>query len=306
MGDVEACCNIRDCFTAPQQRGACWRARGQGSGKLDTGAIEREIGKAGEMKGEVYKISLPRTDLTVIIDGVKIEPRVALGSWMAFKSTPAGTVAHGDLVLTEEEAYPVLAELEAQGLRITGLHNHLLRESPRLVFLHFWGTGDETTLARGLKRALSHTKTPIMPAKEAARDEAFPEAESIQNVLGQKGQVKKGILEVSLPRPEKIVTTGVEVPPPMGMATSIKFQPAGDGTVAVTGDFVLTGDEVNRVAKALAEHGIQVTALHNHLVHETPGLYFMHFWAKDTPEKVAKGIKAGIEAMERRGTEHHG
>lgn len=268
---------------------------------LDTTAIEREIGKAGESKGDVYKISFPRTDLNVIVGGVRVKPGLALGSWMAFRATGGTTIVDGDLVLTEDEIYPVLRELQQHGLTVTAIHNHLLQESPKIVYLHFWGEGDAAKLAGSLKQALRRTKTPLTSSTdEPTQAEDRFDTEQIQHILGQKGALKQGVLHVSVPRPEKITVHGVELPPSMGMATAMNFQAASDGKVAATGDFVMIGEEVNPVARALAEHGIRVTALHNHLLHDSPDLFFMHFWAHDTPEKVARGLKAGLDAMEKK------
>ena len=267
---------------------------------LGTTAIEREIGKAGESKGDVYKISFLRTDLNVIVEDVKVRPGLALGSWMAFRATGGTTIADGDLVLTEDEIYPVLRELQQHGLKVTAIHNHLLQESPKIMYLHFWGEGDAAKLAGSLKQALGQTKTPMTVSKdENTKTEDGFDAEQIQQTLGQKGALKRGVLHVSVPRPEKITVHGVELPPSMGMATAMNFQAAGDGKVAATGDFVMIGEEVNLVARALTEHGIKVTALHNHLLHDSPDLFFMHFWAHDSSGKVAQGLKAGLDAMKK-------
>jgi len=266
---------------------------------LDTATIAREIGKAGESQGDVYKIALPRTDLQVSVEGVKLKPGLALGSWIAFKPAGQGAVAHGDLVLREDEVAPVVQELEEHGVQITALHNHLIHDTPHVMYLHFWGQGEDRALAKQLKQALSKTKTPIGEAKkgETPAEEVGFDPDQIQATLGQKGTVKNGVLHVAVPRPETVTEHGVELPPNMGMATAINVQGAGAGKVAATGDFVMTRDEVNRVAKALAENGVMVMALHNHLVHSTPDLYFMHFWANDTAEKVSKGLRAGLDAM---------
>ena len=268
---------------------------------LDTAAIEREIGQAGERKGDVYKISFPRTDLNVTVDGVTVKPGLALGSWMAFRPTGKTTIVDGDLVLTEDEIYPVLRELQQHGHKVTALHNHLLQESPKIMYLHFWGEGDAAKLAGSLKQALGQTKTPTTGSKdENTKTEDGFDAEQVQQILGQKGTLKRGVLHVSVPRPEKITVHGVELPPSMGMATAMNFQAAGDGKVAATGDFVMIDEDVNSVARALTEHGIKVTALHNHLLHDSPDLFFMHFWAHDTQEKVAQGLKAGLDAMKKK------
>jgi superfamily II DNA helicase RecQ len=267
---------------------------------LDTMAIEKAIGKAGELKDDVYKVSLPRTDLSVSVKDVRVKPGLALGSWIAFKETGRQAVVDGDLVLTEDEVGPVFEKLRKEGVEVTALHNHLIGESPRVMFLHIAGKGDAARLAKAIKNALSLTKTPIEAAGKTAPEEAGFNTEQIQEALGYKGHVKGGVLQISIPRPEHINMEGVTLPASMGMATAFNFQQAGEGKVAATGDFVMTRDEVDRVTKALAENGIAVTALHNHLVHGTPDLYFMHFWANDSAEKVAKGLKAGLDAMKKK------
>jgi hypothetical protein len=272
-------------------------------GTLDSTTIASVIGKAGETQGDVYKISLPRTDLQVSVEGVRLKPGLALGSWIAFKSVRQGVVAHGDLVLGEDEVAPVVRELEEQGVQITALHNHLVHEDPHVMYLHFWGQGEAGTLAQHVKHALNKTKTPIGEAKkgETPAEAVDFNAEQIQIMLGQTGQVKNGVLHVSVPRTEPITESGVELPPTMGMATAINIQGAGTGKVAATGDFVMRENEVNDVARALTAHHIQVTALHNHLAHSAPVLYFMHFWANDSAENVSKGLRAGLDAMNKKG-----
>ncbi len=265
---------------------------------LDTAAIARAIGRAGQMIGTVYKISLPRTDLQVSVNGMKIRPGLALGSWMAFEPVGGQAAADGDLVLTENEVNGVISRLEQAGLEVTAVHNHLLNETPRVMYVHFFGRGDAAQIARGLKAALSATQTPLTETG-AGGEAGLSEADRIQQILGLKGTVKGGLLSLSSPRSERITMMGVELPPSMGMATSMNFQEAGGGRVAATGDFVLAGDEVNPVIRALREHRIEVTALHNHMIHGSPELYFMHFWANDSAETVATGLKAALDAMKR-------
>lgn len=268
---------------------------------LDTAAIEREMGKAGESKGDVYKIGFPRTDLKVTVEGVKVKPGLALGSWIAFRQTGEAAIVDGDLVLTEDEIYPVLREIQQHGLKVTALHNHLVQESPKIMYLHFWGEGDVSKLGGGLKKALSRTKTPLTPPpdEDMKAEDGF-DVEQIQHTLGQKGDLKRGVLSVSVPRPETITVHGVELPPSMGMASVMNFQAAGNGRVAATGDFVMIGDEVDAVAQALTDQGIWVTAIHNHLLHDSPDLFFMHFWAHDSSEKVAQGLRAGLDALKKK------
>jgi hypothetical protein len=288
-------------FASPVQ------AETRSSSTLDTKVIEQAIGKPGELKDDVYKVSLPRKDLSVTLNEVQLKPGLALGTWIAFKRAGGNAVMHGDLVLTEHEVGAVFTHLRKVGIQVSALHNHLIGETPKLIFLHIEGKGDEGKMATQIKEALSLTGTP-MEAQLAsaatiemstASEEADFDADVIQKELGHKGKIKDGVLHVSVPRPEPIKLHGALLPPSMGMATVLNFQTAGGNKVAATGDFVMVSEEVDRVTKALAEHGILITALHNHLVHGWPDLYFMHFWVNDSPEKVARGLRAGLDAMKR-------
>ena len=271
---------------------------------LDTGAIDRAIGKSGQaMPGDVYRVAFPRTDLDVTIGAVKLKAGFALGGWAAFKANGSSAVAHGDLVLTGTEINPVISTLQQHGFDITALHNHLINETPHVMYLHFWGQGSAPSLAAALKEALSKTKTPMgaappAPTATTGAADALP-ADQIQQAIGLKGTVNNGVLSVSQPRPETIQMMGVTLPPSMGMATSINFQSAGPGKVAATGDFVMVADEVNKVARALRQHDIAIAALHNHMLHGTPELYFMHFWAEGDATTVATGLKAALAELKR-------
>jgi hypothetical protein len=269
---------------------------------LDTAAIDHAMGKSGTVMGDVYRISLPRTDLNVTVDGLKLKPGFALGSWAAFKSAGPGkgAVVHGDLVLLDTELNPVISGLQQHNFQITAIHNHLLNETPAVKYMHYWGEGDAAALARDLKDALGRSMTPFTAAASAASPAAddLP-ADAIQQAIGLKGSVNNGVLAVSQPRPETISMMGVTLPPSMGMATAINFQSAGNGKVAATGDFVMVADEVNKVAKALRDHGISIAALHNHMLHGSPELYFMHFWAVGDPQTVGAGLKAGLAELKK-------
>jgi hypothetical protein len=277
------------------------RAQQSATGGLDTSAIDQALGLKGQMQGDVYRVGIPRTDLSVMVHGIAIKPGLALGGWAAFRRAGDRAVVHGDLVLTDPEVNPVISKLQEGGLQITAVHNHLIEETPSLMYVHYWGEGAEGALAAALRTALQTTKTPLTaapapPAGAAPPDPGF-DADAIQRTLGKTGTVRGGVLAISIPRPEKIIMMGVELPPAMGMATALNFQAAGAGKVAATGDFVMIDDEVNSVAKALRSHGIAVTALHNHMLHGTPMLYFMHFWAEDTAQNVAAGLKAAIDLL---------
>ena len=268
----------------------------QTTAPLDTNAIAQAFGVQGQMQGDVYKVTLPRSDLSVTVGGVKIRAGLALGSWAAFRRAGNDAVAHGDLVLLDREVNPVISALQAGRIDITAVHNHLLDETPHVEYVHFWGRGREADLAATLKTALGRTGTPFGAAPAAAAAADFPEADAVQKALGKTGAVRNGVLGVAVPRPEKIMMMGVELPPSMGMAIAMNFQAAGDGRVAGTGDFVLTAEEVNPVARALRQHDIAVTALHNHMLHGSPDLYFMHFWALGTPDAVGGGLRAALDA----------
>jgi biotin operon repressor len=265
---------------------------------LNTAAIDQALGLSGQRQGDVYRVGIPRTDLRVSVHGIVIKPGLALGSWAAFRKAGARTVVHGDLVLLDSEISAVISALQDGGLQITALHNHLIEETPSLMYLHYWGEGAEAALAHTVRTALATTKTPLTaaPSPAAQPDPGF-DAGAFQKAIGRTGAVRGGVLSMSVPRPEKIMMMGVELPPAMGMATAINVQSAGAGKVAATGDFVMLDDEVNPVAKALRAHGIAITALHNHVLHGTPALYFMHFWAKDAAPNVAAGLKAAIDLL---------
>jgi biotin operon repressor len=263
--------------------------------QLNTKAIDQIIGRSGELKGDVYRIGLPRTDLKVTADGEQIKPGLALGSWMAFKRTDNHAMVMGDLVLLESEINPVLSKLEDNGIEISAIHNHLLNEQPRVMYIHYMGHGDEEKLARAMKDALALSATP-MGATPSASPAASPfDWSKVQEALRIKGNERGGVLQVGVPRKETITTAdGTEVPAFMGTATAINFQSTSKG-VAITGDFALTANEVNPVIRELRKSGIQITALHSHMLDESPRLFFMHFWANDEPLKLARGLRAALE-----------
>lgn len=262
--------------------------------QLNTKAIDQIIGRSGELKGDVYKIGLPRTDLKVSADGEPIKPGLALGSWMAFKRTGNHAMVMGDLVLLESELTAVLSKLEDGGIEISAIHNHILNEQPRVMYMHYMGHGDEEKLARAMKEALALSGTPMGAPPAASPAASTFDWSKVQDALGVKGNERGGVLQVGVPRKEKITTAdGTEVPPFMGTATAINFQPTSKG-VAITGDFVMIASEVNPVIRELRKAGIQITALHSHMLDESPRLFFMHFWANDEQVKLARGLRAAL------------
>lgn len=269
---------------------------------LDTVAIDRALGRSGQaLAGDVYRVAFPRTDLKVAVGDVTVKAGLALGSWAAFKAAGDSAVVHGDLVLLDNEVNPVISALQDHGFDITAVHNHLLNETPAIMYVHYWGHGSAAMLAASVKDALARSKTPLAaptaPAAPSGPDD-LP-ADRIQQAIGLRGTVTNGVLALAQPRPETILMMGVTLPPSMGMATSINFQSAGGGKVAATGDFVMLADEVNKVARDLRKADIDVTALHNHMLHGTPELYFMHFWGEGDPMKIAAGLKTALGELKK-------
>lgn len=267
---------------------------GMAATTVDAAAIESAIGRSGQtMDGGVYRVAFPRSDLSVKIGGVELLPGFALGGYAAFIPAPQGVLAVGDLVLLDREIQPVMESLERSGFQVTALHNHLRNERPHVMYLHFLNTGDGGTIAKNLRAALALSKTPLGPASRTAPQPLSFE-KTIEQGLGRSGKVAGKVLSVSAPRAEPITMDGVTIPPAAGVATAMNFQDAGGGKVATTGDFVLVGSEVAPVQQALLAHGFEVTALHSHMIDDTPHLYYMHFWAVASPAAIAAGLKDAL------------
>lgn len=280
--------------TGPQQQAST----------ADWKSVEQALGKAGSMQpGDVYKVSFPRSDLKVAVAGVELKPALALGTWVAFKRMGEMTVVMGDLVLTENEVTPVLSKLQQGGVDATALHNHVLNESPRVMYMHIHAMGDAVTIAKAIHDALALTKTPFAASHSTATAEIGIDTKQIDQIMGQSGKVNGGVYQFSIARADEISDTGMMgghnmiIPPAMGLAQAINFQPTGAGKAAITGDFVLLAGEVTPVMKALRENGIEVTAVHSHMLTDNPRLFFMHFWANDDALKLARGLRAGLDKV---------
>src|SRR5207253_11206783 len=227
-------------------------------------AVEDAMGRSGQVQPDgTMKFSMPRKDLKVTVDGADVKPGLALGSWAAFQESKGQTVVMGDLVLTEDEVTPVMDKLTAGGIEITGLHNHLQHESPRVMYMHIHGRGEAAALAKSIHDALAETKTPPASPAPPAVPELGIDTKQIDAILGHAGKNNGGIYQISVPRAEPVTEAGMTTANSMGIATALNFQPTGDGKAAITGDFVLIGSEVNSVIKALRANGIAVTALHS-------------------------------------------
>ena len=263
---------------------------------VDWKDVDATMGRPGQDQPDgTHKYALPRKDLNVTVNGVQIKAGLALGAWVAFKPMARGdATVMGDLVLTEDEVAPVMQELQSGGIEITALHNHLIGEMPRVMYMHIHGHGNAASLGKAIHMAVAKTKTPdAVPA--AAPPDLDIDTKQIDQILGHSGKNNGGIYQVAVPRSEHITEDGMVVPNSMGVATALNFQPTGGGKAAIAGDFVLLGKEVNPVIKALRENGIAVTALHSHMLEEQPRLFFMHFWANDDAVKLAKGLRAALD-----------
>ena len=270
---------------------------------LDSAAVAQAMGRAGVVQpGDVLRFNMPRSDLTVLVDGIQLKPALALGSYVVFKATHSGALAMGDLVLQESEIEPVMAKLEEGGIDVTALHHHVLRQTPPIYYMHIHAMGDAVTLAQAIRAAVALTTTPGPSAP--APSTSLLDTAGIARALGTSGKLNGVVYQVTVPRPETIREAGVVLPPAMGVATAINFQPTSGGEAAIAGDFVLLADEVNPVIRALRGHGIEVTALHNHMLHERPRLFFMHFWAVADALRLAQGLRSGLDAIGRRDGRH--
>lgn len=259
--------------------------------------VDQALGRKGaELPGGVHKYGLPRSDLRVTVDGVAIKPALALGSWVAFQPSGDDAMFMGDLVLTDTEISPVMQRLIEGGIEITAIHNHLLRTSVPVFYMHVGGHGDPAKLAETLRAGLALSATPLSQAPPASAAPALElDTAALDQILGYKGNPNGGVYQFSIPRAEAITEGGMTVPPSMGTAIAINFEPTGGGKAAITGDFVLLGSEVNPVLRALRQHGIEVTALHSHMIDDSPHLFFMHFWAHDDAQRLARGLRSALD-----------
>jgi hypothetical protein len=272
-----------------------------GAQDVDWQKVDNAFGrKPAAVAGDVHRYGFPRTDLNVTLDGVAIKPALALGGWVAFKPMGDEVMVMGDLVLLETEINPVMAKMIANGLDITAVHNHLLRANPSTFYMHVGGHGDPVKLAAAIHDALSVSKTPLEPPAPPAQPPAIDfDTAQLDQIIGAKGQANGGVYQFGVPRRDPVTMDGMPITPagPMGLATGIGFQPTGGGKAAITGDFVMVSSEVNPVIKTLRANGIEVTALHSHMLDEQPRLFFMHFWANDDAIKLAKGLREALDEM---------
>jgi Domain of Unknown Function (DUF1259) len=265
---------------------------------VTTATIDQALGRSGQKTGDVYKVSFPRTDLHVSVHGLAIKPGLALGSWAAFIGTDDNAAVMGDLVLLEDEVNPVIEKLRSSDFEISAVHNHLIDETPHVMYVHYMGHGSASHLATALREGLAASKTPLEKPAAPAEETTPPSwVKAVEDSLARKGTLKGGVLSYGVPRADAVTMASMTIPPAAGVAEAINFQAAGAANVATTGDFVLTAEEVNPVISELQAHKISVTALHSHMLTEQPRLFFMHFWAVGSPESVGAGIAAALKKI---------
>jgi Domain of Unknown Function (DUF1259) len=279
---------------------AAFGAPARQSADVDWTAVQDALGRPGSMMpGDVFRVGMPRTDLKVTVNGVPVQAGFALGSYAAFKQFDDGAMVMGDLVLLDEEVNAVMQGLFDQGFEVSALHNHLNNMSPHVMYLHYEGHGDALQLAQSLHQALAPSATPLSPAvpPPPAAQPSGPQLDvgMLDGILGHAGRAAGSVVQYSIARAETITEMGHELLPAMGVATALNFQPTGDNTAAITGDFILMGSEVNSVAQALRANGIDVTAMHQHHIAEQPKVYYMHFWANADAASLASGLRAGLD-----------
>jgi hypothetical protein len=262
--------------------------------------VDTILARPATISGEVHRYSLLRSDLNVSVDGISLKPAFALGGWLAFEPMGDSDMMMGDLVLTESEINLVMAKLLAEGVEVTALHNHLLRSNPPTFYMHVAGQGDPAQLARDVRAALEESRTPfdVKPPAETANKPGFSfDTTKVEAEIGSKGRPNSGVYQFGIPRLDPIKMGGVTLPPAMGVATAINFQPTGDGKAAITGDFVALANEVQPLIKVLRDSGIEVTAIHNHMLDEEPRAFFVHFWANDDAVKLAHGLHEALRTV---------
>jgi uncharacterized protein DUF1259 len=265
---------------------------------IDWRKVDSALGKTATVSGEVHRYGLPRSDLHVTLDGVAIKPALALGGWVAFAPMHGQAMVMGDLVLLDTEITPVMTKLMDSGLEITAIHNHILRASPATFYMHVGGHGDPEKMAAAIRAALSsESKTPFdSPATTAAAAPSLDiDTAKIDEAMGAKGTVSGGVYQFGIPRREPATDGGMQVTTALGGANGINFQPTGGGKAAITGDFLVTGNEVNPLIRALRAGDIEVTAIHSHMLDEQPRMFFIHFWANDDALKLARNVRAALD-----------
>jgi len=267
---------------------------------LETSTIARATGLTPEVKDGVATVRMPRDDLAVIVDGVKLVPFQGLTSWAAFQESGDHTMVMGDLTLTEEQVNATMSAALENGLEVTALHNHFLFDRPRVFFMHIGGAGTTEHLATAVAKTLAAAKAasghgdgfggPQIPATNTI------DPKPLEAVFGQPGQAKDGMVKFVFGK--KTTMHGTEAGAAMGVNTWAAFG-GSPAAAVVDGDFAMLESELQGVLKSLRRAGIAVVAIHNHMTHEEPRIVFLHFWGKGGADDLARGIKAALDTQAR-------
>ena len=265
---------------------------------LDTSAVEKITGVKGKSNNGEYKITIPQNDLNVEVDGFKIIPPMGLGTWIAFTPAKDGAMIMGDIILTETDLKPVQQEVIKQGLAISAIHNHFVRNHPNVMYMHIGGVGKTEDVAKKAKAVLDKVAESRghNPAEGSVADVPYSiDSKKLDDILGYKAEMSKGVYKYTIGRPDvSLKEHGVTITTFFGFNTWAAFQGTPDHA-AVAGDFTMLEDEVAPVIKALIENGIEIVAVHNHMVHEQPRIFFLHYWGVGNAEQLAKGLKAALD-----------
>jgi len=263
---------------------------------IDWKKVDSALGRPATVAGDVHRYGFPRSDLQVTLDGVTIRPALALGGWAAFQPMQGhGAMVMGDLVLLEAEVNPVMTRLLEGGIEVTAVHNHLLRATPATFYMHIGGHGDPVKMAEIIRSALSVSKTPLTAPPASNPPPIDLDTAQLDSIMRSKGTANGDVYQFGVPRRDPVSEAGMVVPAAMGSAHAINFQPTGGGKAAITGDFVVAGDEVGPLIRTLKSNGIDVTAIHSHMLTEQPRMIFVHFWANDDALKLAKALRSALE-----------
>ncbi len=265
---------------------------------LDIAKIESVLGMKGTEKNGEYKVSVAQNDLNVVVDSFKIIPPMGLGSWTAFTPTSDGAMIMGDIVVTETDLKQVQQEVISQGLTVTAIHNHFLRDKPHVMYMHIGGMGTEEKLAQSVKAVFDKVKdvrgkNPADGNKEEVQNSL--DSAALNRLLGSKGELSRGVLKHTIGRPDvDLKDHKTSVSSFAGFNTWAAWQGTPE-RAAVAGDFAMLEEEVAPVIKALVENGIEVVAVHNHMVHEEPRIFFLHYWGVGPVDKLSQGLKAALD-----------
>lgn len=278
--------------SAPDSSGA------KRTSQLDISKIEQSLAMKGTTKDGAFKVTVAQNDLNVMVDSFQIIPPMGLGSWAAFTAAPDGAMVMGDIVVTETDLKPVEEEVIRQGLTVTAIHNHFLRDKPHVMYMHIGGMGSEEQLATGVKAVFNKVQeirggNPADGNKDAVENTL--DTASLNNMFASKGEMSRGVFKQTFARPDvNLKDHNAEVTSFLGFNTWAAWQGTPE-RAAVAGDFAMLEEEVAPVIKALVENGIEVVAVHNHMVHEQPRIFFLHYWGVGPAEKLASGLKAALD-----------